>query len=308
MTTDTLRTETPASARGSASEPVRSPRSRREWSPFIPRRYAVIAVLPAVVLLAVFAIYPLVLLAIESSADGFEAYGRVLASGSGQRAIITTFTASLIATVIVVFVSGVLGWTIRTTKHRWLRLLCWACVLAPFWMGAVVKNYAIVLLISNDGVVNAALRALGLDPVQLMYTTPAVVLGIAYSLVPFGVLTVNAVFQTIDLNLLRNAEVLGSTRSGAITRVMLPLATPGFIASGAVVFALAVGFYVTPVVLGGAQSPFLATLIQANILQYFDYPAAAALSVILLVVALLVMGITLAVVGAGSVRRAIARS
>lgn len=306
--TDTLRPSAPRAEDIPRPAPDRIPSSRREWTPYIPRRYAVVAVLPAVALLGVFVIYPLVLLVVESSANGFEAYGRVLGSGSGQRAILTTFSASLLVTAIVVFVSGVIGWAIRTTKHRWLRILCWACVLAPFWMGAVVKNYAIVLLISNDGVINAALRALGLDPVQLMYTTPAVVLGISYSLVPFGVLTVNAVFQTIDLNLLRNAEVLGSTRSGAISRVMLPLASPGFIASGAVVFALAVGFYVTPVVLGGAQSPFLATLIQANILQYFDYPAAAALSVILLVVALLVMGITLALVGAGSVRRAIARA
>jgi putative spermidine/putrescine transport system permease protein len=283
-------------------------RARREWTPYIPRRYALLGVLPAAILLGVFVVYPLVLLVVESSTDGFEAYGRVLASGSGQKAIVTTFTASLIVTAIVLVVAGLIGWTIRTTTRRWLRMLCWACVLVPFWMGAVVKNYAIVLLISKDGVVNAVLGRLGLDPVQIMYGTPAVVLGISYSLVPFAVLTVNAVFQTIDLNLLRNAEVLGSTRSGAVLRVMLPLASPGFIASGAVVFALAVGFYVTPVVLGGSQAPFLATLIQANILQYFDYPAAAALSVILLVVALVMMVVTMGLVGAGSVRRAIARA
>ncbi|GAA0979213.1 ABC transporter permease [Acrocarpospora macrocephala] len=281
---------------------------RREWTPDIRKRYALVAVLPAIALLAVFVIYPLVLLVIESSQDGFEVYGRVLSSGSGQKAIATTFTASLVATGIVVLVSSIIGWTIRTTRRRWVRALCWVCVLAPFWMGAVVKNYAIVLLISNKGVVNAGLRALGLDPVQMLYSTPAVVLGISYSLIPFGVLTINAVFQTIDLNLLRNAEVLGSTRSGSIFRVMVPLAGPGFIASGAIVFALSVGFYVTPVVLGGAKSPFLATLIQANILQYFDLPAAAALSVILLVVALLVMIVTIGLVGVGSVRRAMTRS
>jgi ABC-type spermidine/putrescine transport system permease subunit I len=280
----------------------------REWTPDIPRRFALLGVLPAIALLGVFVIYPLALLVVESSENGFEAYGRVLSSGSGQRAIVTTFTASLVVTAIVVVVSSVIAWTIRTTSRRWLRVVCWTCVLAPFWMGAVVKNYAIVLLISNNGVVNAGLRAVGLEPVQMMYSTPAVVFGIAYSLIPFGVLTVNAVFQSIDLTLLRNAEVLGSTRTGSIFRVMVPLARPGFIASGAIVFALAVGFYVTPVVLGGAQSPFLATLIQANILQYFDYPAAAALSVILLVVAVVVMVATLALVGIGSVRRAIVRS
>lgn len=281
---------------------------RSEWTPDIRNSYALVAVLPALALLAVFAIYPLVLLVIESSRDGFEAYGRVLSSRSGQKAIVTTFTASLAVTVIVMVVSSIIGWTIRTTPHRWLRSLCWICVLAPFWMGGVVKNYAIVLLISYNGVINAALGAIGFDPVQMMFTTPAVVLGISYSLIPFGVLTIYAVFQTIDLNLLRNAEVLGSTQTGSIFRVMIPLARPGFIACGAIVFALSVGFYVTPVILGGAQAPFLATLIQANILQYFDLPAAAALSVILLMVAVLVMVLTIGLVGFGSLRQAITRA
>ncbi|WP_312871878.1 ABC transporter permease [Amycolatopsis acididurans] len=281
---------------------------RREWTPFIRKRYALVALLPAVILLSVFVLYPLVLLVVESSTNGFEAYGRILASGSGRKAILTTFTASLIVTAVVLVVGSVIAWTIRTTTRPWLRGVCWACVLIPFWMGTIVKNYAIILLISKEGVINTALGWLGHKPVQMMYTTPAVVLGISYSLIPFAVLTVNAVFQTIDLNLLRNAEVMGSTRSGAILRVMVPLAMPGLIASGAVVFALAVGFYVTPVTLGGAQAPFLAGLIQTNILEYFDYPAAAALAVILLVVALLVMIVAVGLVGTGSIRRAITRS
>jgi ABC-type spermidine/putrescine transport system permease subunit I len=281
---------------------------RREWTPEIPNLTALVAVLPAIALLAVFAVYPLALLVVESSRNGFEAYAWILTSRSGQKAIVTTFVASLVVTLVVLLVSSVIGWTIRTTPHAWLRALCWLCVLAPFWMGAVVKNYAIVLLISNDGVLNAVLRAVGLGPAQLMFSTPAVVLGIAYSLIPFGVLTIYAVFQTIDLNLLRNAEVLGSTRTGAIFRVMLPLALPGFVASGAIVFALSVGFYVTPVVLGGAQAPFLATLIQANILQFFDFPTAAALSVILLLVAVLVMFVAVGAVGFGNVRRALTRA
>ena len=88
---------------------------RREWTPDIRNSYALVAVLPALALLAVFAIYPLVLLVIESSRDGFEAYGRVLSSRSGQKAIVTTFTASLAVTVIVMVVSSIIGWTIRTT-------------------------------------------------------------------------------------------------------------------------------------------------------------------------------------------------
>ncbi|MTD53221.1 ABC transporter permease [Amycolatopsis pithecellobii] len=281
---------------------------RREWTPYIRKRYALVAVLPAVILLGVFVLYPLVLLFVESSADGFEAYGRILSSGSGRKAIFTTFTASLIVTALVLVVGSLIAWTIRTTTRAGVRGLCWACVLIPFWMGTIVKNYAIILLISKEGVVNTALGWFGHKPVQLMYTTPAVVLGISYSLVPFAVLTVHAVFQTIDVNLLRNAEVLGSTRSGALLRVMVPLATPGLIASGAVVFALAVGFYVTPVTLGGAQAPFLAGLIQTNILEYFDYPAAAALAMILLGVALLMMIVTIGLVGPGSIRKAITRS
>ena len=87
---------------------------------------------------------------------------------------------------------------------------------------------------------------------------------------------------------------------------MLPLAMPGIVASGALVFAISLGFYVTPVLLGGAQAPFMASYIQDYIFTFYDYPIASAASVILLAVALLTLGIALALVGRGRLQRAAA--
>lgn len=281
---------------------------RPGWSPDIPKGWALAAVIPMVVLLGMFVVYPLVYLIIDSAADGFEAYGRILTTQSGQKALQTTFFSSFLVTLVVLVAATLIAWTLRTTQRTWVKILCWSSILVPFWMGVIVKNYAIILIISADGIINSVLGFMGLEPVRLMYTTTAVVIGIAYSLLPFAVLALFPVFQTVDLNLIRMAETMGSTRSGAIMRVMVPLSTPGFIAAGALVFALSVGFYVTPVVLGGAQAPFLASLIQLNIFNFFDYRTAAALSVILLVTATVVMLAALALVGWKTVARAVVRS
>jgi putative spermidine/putrescine transport system permease protein len=105
------------------------------------------------------------------------------------------------------------------------------------------------------------------------------------------------VFLTIDQSLPAAARGMGASRLYAMRTVVLPLALPGIVAAGALVFAISLGFYVTPVLLGGAQTPFLASFIGDYIFTFFDYPVAAAASVILLLAAMLTLIATLAIVG-----------
>jgi putative spermidine/putrescine transport system permease protein len=182
----------------------------------------------------------------------------------------------------------------------------WLAVLAPFWMGTVVKNYAIVILLSGEGPLDKLLELVGLSPVSLLYTSTAVAIGMVYTMVPYAAFSLYGVFLSIDETLLDAAQGLGASRARAITSVMLPLAVPGIVASGALVFAISLGFYVTPVLLGGAQAPFMESLIQDYVFTFFDYPTASAASVILLVVALVTLGLALALVGRRRLRRAVA--
>jgi mannopine transport system permease protein len=170
----------------------------------------------------------------------------------------------------------------------------------------VVKNYSIVILLSGEGPLNKLLGLLGLAPLSLLYTSTAVGIGMVYTMIPYAAFSLYGVFRTIDETLLDAARSLGASRLRVARTVVLPLALPGIVASAALVFAISLGFYVSPVLLGGAQTPFMASYIQDYIFTFFDYPLAAAASVILLAVALAALALALRLVGRERLMRAVA--
>jgi putative spermidine/putrescine transport system permease protein len=121
-------------------------------------------------------------------------------------------------------------------------------------------------------------------------------------MLPYAVLAMYPTISSFNQELLNSARLLGSSRTGAMVKVWLPNVAPGLIAAAAIVFAMSIGFYITPVLLGGAQVPFMASVIGDDIFSFFNYPRAAASSVVLLVVALAVMIVTLRSVGAKALK------
>lgn len=278
------------------------------WSAVLPNRWALLLVLPLLAMLLGFVVYPLGKLTIDSltTGEGLGNYAAVLESPAGRRALITTLLSSVLVSAVAVGLGGLLAWHIKVSRSTFVRAVLWLAVLAPFWMGTVVKNYSIVILLSSEGPLDKGLELLGLAPVSWLYTSTAVALGMVYTMVPYAAFSLYGVFLTIDRSLLDAARGLGASRARAISSVMLPLAMPGIVASGALVFAISLGFYVTPVLLGGAQAPFMASYIQDYIFTFYDYPVASAASVILLAVALLTLGLALVLVGRGRLQRAAA--
>jgi mannopine transport system permease protein len=283
------------------------PRHAR-WNPSVGHLRALALVLPLVVLLGAFVFYPLVKLGIDSltTGEGTGNYSAVLDSAATRKALVTTLLAGLLITAITLVVGAMLAWQLCTVRSGAVRAVLWLAVLAPFWMGTVVKNYAIVLLVSREGLINDLLAALGLGRAQILYTTGAVVIGITYTMVPYAVFSLYSVFAGIDKTLPLAARSMGASRAQALRTVVAPLALPGIVASAALVFSISLGFYVTPVLLGGGQAAFMASAIQANIFDFYNYGFAAAASTILLVVAVLVLGATLALVGRERLVRAVA--
>jgi mannopine transport system permease protein len=278
------------------------------WSAVLPNRWALLLVLPLLAMLLGFVVYPLAKLTIDSltTGEGLGNYAAVLESPAGRRALITTLLSSVLVSAVSVGLGGLLAWHIKVSRSTAVKAVLWLAVLAPFWMGTVVKNYSIVILLSSEGPLDKGLELLGLAPVSWLYTSTAVAFGMVYTMVPYAAFSLYGVFLTIDRSLLDAARGLGASRARAISSVMLPLAMPGIVASGALVFAISLGFYVTPVLLGGAQAPFMASYIQDYIFTFYDYPIASAASVILLAVALLTLGLALALVGRGRLQRAVA--
>jgi putative spermidine/putrescine transport system permease protein len=270
--------------------------------------WALLLVGPLLIVLLGFVVYPLVKLTVDSLSTGEGAgnYAAVIESAAGRRALITTLVAAAIVSAAAVALGGLLAWYIRMTRHNSVRIVLWLAVLVPFWMGTVVKNYSIVILLSAEGPLNKLLEALGLAPLSLLYTTTAVGIGMVYTMVPYAAFSLYGVFLTIDETLLDAAKGMGASRLRVARTVVLPLALPGIVASAALVFAISLGFYVTPVLLGGAQTPFMASYIQDYIFTFFDYPVASAASVILLAVALVTLGLALRAVGRARLVRAVA--
>lgn len=265
-------------------------------------------VLPLLALLAGFVLYPLIKLGIDSltTGDGLGNYQAVFESQSIRKALVTTVLASALVTAIAVCMGGMIAWYLRSVTNKYAKAILWLAVLAPIWMGTVVKNYSIILLISREGALNDLLGLVGIGPASILYTTTAVVIGMVYTMLPYAVFSMYAVMITIDDALLKAAQSMGASRLVAFRTVVVPLAVPGLVASSALVFAISVGFYITPVLLGGAQAPFMATVIDDNIFSFFNYPLASASSVVLLLIALIVVGVAIKLVGKERLVRAAA--
>ncbi|MEA2456074.1 MAG: putative spermidine/putrescine transport system permease protein [Thermoleophilaceae bacterium] len=294
---------------GVAGVPNRRPRgSRRQWSPTVGGWSGLLLCLPLLVLLAAFVLYPLVKLTIDSftAGDGLSNYSEALGSSGVRRALVTTLLASLAVTVLAVGMASLLAWYLRSVRRPWVRGVLWIAVLAPFWMGTVIKNYSLLLLLGRDGALNDFLGIFGIGPIEMLYKSGTVIFGIAYTMVPYAVFAMYSVLRSIDDSLIAAAEGMGATRLGALRTVVVPLALPGIVASSALVFAISVGFYVTPVLLGGGKVPFMANVIQDNLFTYFNYPKATAASMLLIVIAFAVVGIALRAVGRERLMRAMA--
>jgi mannopine transport system permease protein len=279
---------------------TRSPGQREgAWNPTLANGWALLLVAPLAIVLVGLVAYPLGKLTIDSltTGGGLNNYAAVFESSAGRRALITTLLAGALVSFAAVLLGGLLAWYIRTTRSTALKVTLWLAVLVPFWMGTVVKNYSIVVLLSAEGPLNKLLEALGLGPVSILYTSTAVAIGMVYTMIPYAALSLYGVFLTVDDSLPRAARGMGASRLYAARTVVLPLALPGIVAAGALVFAISLGFYVTPVLLGGAQTPFLASFIGDYIFTFFDYPVASAASVILLLAAMATLLAALAIVG-----------
>jgi ABC-type spermidine/putrescine transport system permease subunit I len=174
---------------------------------------------------------------------------------------------------------------IDRTKSNLMMIL----VLLPFWTSILVRTYAWMVLLGRQGLVNQVLLAVGAieEPVQLLNTSFALYVAMVHILLPFMILPLYSVIRGIDETLLRAAEGLGATPVGVFRQVLLPLALPGVSAGCLLVFVLALGFFITPALVGGPRDLMIAVLIQQQV-ELFNWPFASALAVVLLAAALLV--------------------
>ncbi len=261
------------------------------------RQFGYVALLlPALVLLVVLFVYPIARLLVTSVyADGqftLEHYRRIVEVDLYLRVLRTTFVIALQVTGICLALGYPLAYFLASLQPRTGRLLM-ILVLIPFWTSILVRTYAWMVLLQRQGVMNRWLLELGLidEPLRMMYNRIGVLVGMSHVLLPFMVLPTYAVMRGIDRTLLRAAANLGASPVQAFLRVFLPLSLPGVAAGSLLVFILALGFFITPALMGGRTDMMIAQLIETQIRTELNFSFAAALAAVLLVITLVIFAI-----------------
>jgi len=170
-------------------------------------------------------------------------------------------------------------------RHKVLLLIL---VMLPFWTSYLIRTYSWIILLSDNGVVNALLQAVGLtsEPIILMNTDISVILGMTYGFLPFAILPLFVSIDRLDPDLIAAGRDLYASGRSAFIHITLPLTMPGIIAAGLLTFIPALGDFVTPDLLGGPETTTIAKNIQEVFLAGRDWPYGAALGFVLMIVTL----------------------
>jgi ABC-type spermidine/putrescine transport system permease subunit I len=248
---------------------------------------------PLVVLLLVMLVYPVGQLLLQSvhNNNGFSLneYRRLFASPVYVDVLIITLKISLWTTFFSVLAAYPVAYLISILPTRSKNtVLFW--VLLSFWTSFLVRTFAWVILLGRHGVINDFLMAIGVidKPLGLLYNLGSVIVGMVHALMPLAVLTMLSVMENIDRNLPKAASTLGARPGTIFWKIYFPLSFPGVAAAALMVFVTAIGFFITPALLGGRHQTMITQLIIDQVLQALNWGFAGAISVLLLVVVIAV--------------------
>jgi len=245
--------------------------------------------LPLLVYLAVFFIYPLfTFLPISFYFDGafsFDKYLKAFTKPVYLRILRTTFEISALTTVIAL----VLGYPIAylfTNATGKMKGIITVFIILPFWTSIIVRMYAWMSLLGYNGIFNRLFIAGGIisEPFPMMFNRFGVLVGMVHFMLPYMILSIYAVMSGIPPDYMQAGANLGAPPLRRFIRIYLPLSMPGVGAGCLLVFIISLGFFITPALLGGLKDTMIAQIIEQEMAQTFDWPFAAALSTILIVV------------------------
>ena len=182
----------------------------------------------------------------------------------------------------------------RYVKGRWREAL-FLLVVLPFWSNALVRTFSWTMVLRGDGLVDRMIQAVlpWAPSLDLLFSYPAVVIGLVHAYLPYMILTCYISLQAIDDSLIEAARSLGASGATAFRRVILPLSVPGLIAGTVLIFVPVIGSFMEPRILGGPRAAtMLGTVIEEQFTRIFNWPFGAALSFILLGIVLLILALS----------------
>ena len=211
-------------------------------------------------------------------------YARVFTESYFYGALGETLLTAVLVTALCLLLAYPVGYLLARRRAGLTRTLLFVVVISPLLTSVVVRSYGWVVLLAGNGPVNRFLMGVGLldKPAHLLSSYPAVLVSITHVLLPFAILPVTTALGGLDRDLNKASANLGAGPWRTFWRVTVPLSLPGAITGALIVFALAMGIYVTPLLVGGVNQPLAGIRVYDQVQTVFDYPVAAALSFVLL--------------------------
>jgi len=245
---------------------------------------------PALVALILLFAYPISSILVKSLFDPhftLKHYAYFFSSPLYLRVMWITIELSILTTFTALVIGYILAYVLRRARPGVRNIFLLAIVLS-FMISLLVRNYSWILVLQRNGVVNMILKYFGIihHPLPLLHNKLGVIVGMTHIFVPYIAFPIYSVMMGMDLNLEKAAQNLGASRWQTFWRVTFPLSLPGIGAGALLVFIMALGFFITPALLGGRKEQMLSNLIQIQVVDLLNWPFASAMSAILLVVTL----------------------
>lgn len=208
-----------------------------------------------------------------------------------------------VVTIASLLIGFPVAYLLANTSSKVSNLLMF-CVLLPFWTSLLVRTSAWVVLLQKNGIVNSSLMGLGIidEPLTMLFARPGVYVGFLHLLLPFVILPLYSVMKSISPAYMRAATSLGAHPAEAFVRVYLPQTLPGIGAGGVLAFILAIGYYITPALIGGPQDQMLSYFIANHANSSLNWGLASALGIVLLATTLIFFTIYNRLTGATGVK------
>jgi ABC-type spermidine/putrescine transport system permease subunit I len=234
----------------------------------------------------------LAILSVSAPAGPLAAYRELVTVDVYRIILRNTVVLALVVSAVSLVIGFALAMTLMRLQAGW-RATILACIVLPLWISVLVRTFSWMLILERNGPLNRFLMALGItdQPLPLLFAFPGVAIGMVHVMLPYAVLPIYAALTRIDPALLRASDGLGAPRLTTFLRVLLPLSARGLATAAIFTFLLSLGFFVTPALLGGPSNTTIPILIDSFVNERLDWPLAAAASMTLLAMALVVVGL-----------------
>jgi spermidine/putrescine transport system permease protein len=199
---------------------------------------------------------------------------------------------AFIATIISILLSYPFAYHMAGCSEK-KKTIMMLMLIIPFWTNSLIRLYGWKTLLGSEGIFNNILMSLKIihQPLEMLFTTPAVILGLVYTLLPFMVLPLYATIEKLDKSLLEAASDLGAKRYKTFYHVTLPLTSPGIFAGSIMVFIPALGYFFVSDLMGGGNTMLIGDLIRNQFYTSQNWPLGAALSIGLIIITLVLVGV-----------------